>query len=76
VLAASLPLARAASTVKFSWRSDIQSSRRSVTARATLLPRLSARDVKLLDADVVSNTASRTINGSDTNNIATTSRYR
>jgi len=32
----------------------------------------SAKDVKLVDAEVVNNTASPTINGTDTNNIAAT----
>jgi hypothetical protein len=35
-----------------------------------------AKDVKLVDAEVVNNTASATINGTDTNNIAAINRYR
>jgi hypothetical protein len=35
-----------------------------------------AKDAKLVDADVVNNTASPTINGTETNNIAATNRYR
>jgi hypothetical protein len=55
-------------------RSESQSSSRSVTARATLPPLLWAKDVRLVDAEVVSNTASTIINGNDTNNIAATRR--
>jgi hypothetical protein len=36
----------------------------------------SAKEVKLADAEVVNNTASPTINGTDTNNIDATNRYR
>jgi hypothetical protein len=35
-----------------------------------------AKDVKLADAEVVNNTASPTINGTDTKTIAATNRYR
>jgi hypothetical protein len=35
-----------------------------------------AKEVKLVDAEVVNNTASPTINGTDTNNMAATNRYR
>jgi hypothetical protein len=33
-------------------------------------------EVKLVDAEVVNNTAIATINGTDTNNIAAINRYR
>jgi hypothetical protein len=36
----------------------------------------SAKDVKLADADVVNKTARPTINGTETNNMDATSRYR
>ena len=59
-----------------SFRSATQSSRRSVTARATLPPLFCDNEVKLVDAEVVNNTAIATINGTDTNNIAAINRYR
>ncbi|MDT4996666.1 MAG: hypothetical protein QOD45_734, partial [Pseudonocardiales bacterium] len=62
------------STVRLSRRSDSQSSKRSVTARATSSPLPCAEEVRLLDAEVVKKIASTTINGTDTNNIAATNR--
>jgi hypothetical protein len=61
-------------TVKLCRSPDSQSSTRNATARATATPFASPATLRLADACEVNNTASSTINGNDTNNIAATNR--